>query len=508
MPQTKVQVREKITPELEQKDFFKPFVSESVSEEKPYQKRKFSRTQFLRGKFRVAGHYVHIEYIWLAMVEWALSFVAFSVMSSGLSVETSGLEFALEGIIFSSLIVISLAAMGLYDTRQRNSMFDVLLHVLASLILCIIFMVLLKVWLTDGRWPFSRILLGVSSLAAAFIGIRYFFDKYIDGRLLRRNVLVLGTGERAHKIERLRRKTDQRGFNLVGFVPSMSCQSYYVDPDKLLKVNNICEYCLAHDIDEVVIALDDRRHGNPSNDLLDCRMSGIRVIEDLDFFEREAAMVQLDLIHSGWLIKSHGFTNNYLSYFLKRTVDIVGAIILAVVFLPVMLITAIAIKMECGLKSSVLYTQKRVGRAGRLFTIYKFRSMREDAEADGKAQWACKNDSRVTRVGEFIRKYRIDEVPQVWNVLIGNMSLVGPRPERKEFVDSLATLNDLYLERHRVAPGLTGWAQLHYPYGASDKDAIEKLKYDLYYIKNHGLFLDLYILIQTVEVVIFKKGSR
>jgi sugar transferase (PEP-CTERM system associated) len=345
-------------------------------------------------------------------------------------------------------------------------------------------------------------------LATGLMVTRLVFERYVDGQLLRRNILVLGIGKRARRIEQLRRKSDRRGFNLVGFLPSKGCQHCYISSEKLIKLNSICDYALSNQVDEIVIALDDRRQGLPITDLLDCRMSGIEVTEDLDFFEREASVVQLDLIQSGWLIRSKGFTNNSLSHFLKRTLDVVVSAVLSLCFLPVLLLTAIAIKIECGWSAPIFYTQRRVGRGGSEFTIYKLRSMSQNAEADGVAQWAKADDSRVTRVGTFIRKYRIDEIPQIWNVLLGDMSLVGPRPERKEFVGSLSELSEYYSHRHRVAPGLTGWAQLCYPYGASDKDAMEKLKYDLYYIKNHGLFLDIYILMQTVEVVLFKKGAR
>lgn len=469
---------------------------------------RFARIHFLRGKVRIAGHYVHVEYMWLAAIEWLLSSAIYSSMDSILNNTQSVAFLSLEGAVFSTMVVLSLTAMGLYNARQRNKLTDVFVHVIIAVILCAITMVALNLTLSEVAWSYSNMALGVMVLASALMVVRVLFERYVDGQLLRRNILVLGTGKRARRIEQLRRKADRRGFHLMGFLPTKSCQHCYVNPDKLVKLSSICEYALTHQVDEIVIALDDRRQGLPVSDLLDCRMSGIDVTDDLDFFEREASLVQLDLIQSGWLIRSQGFTNNIVSYYQKRTVDILVAALLGVVFLPVMLVTALAIMIECGRKAPVFYTQKRIGRGGKEFTIYKFRSMYQDAEADGVAKWARTGDQRITRVGEFIRKYRIDEIPQIWNVLVGDMSLVGPRPERKEFVGSLCQLNEFYADRHRVAPGLTGWAQLCYPYGASDKDSIEKLKYDLYYIKNHGILLDLYILIQTVEVVLFKKGAR
>lgn len=508
MTQTKVQFRKKTPfirlPEEIQKP--KPAVEDQPLT--PKAKSKFARIRFIRGKVRVAGHYVHVEYIWLAAVEWLLSVLVCSLMEAFISDSKALLVFTPESMVFATMMVLSLTAMGLYDSRQRHQRWDVLLHIAIACVGCAAALSLVSLYVGNLGWSISQIAVGVTGLTLALMVVRFLFERHVDGKLLRRNVLVLGTGKRARQIDLLRRKSDQRGFNLLGFMPSKSCQHCYINPEKLVKLNSICEYALNNQVDEIVIALDDRRQGLPVTDLLDCRMSGIAISEDLDFFEREASVVQLDLLQSGWLIFSNGFTNNYLSYVLKRGLDMVVSAVLSLLFVPALILTAIAIKMECGWSAPIFYTQKRVGRGGQEFTIYKLRSMTQNAEADGVAQWAQAGDSRVTRVGAVIRKYRIDEIPQIWNVLLGDMSLVGPRPERKEFVGSLSELSEYYADRHRVAPGLTGWAQLCYPYGASDKDAMEKLKYDLYYIKNQGVFLDLYILIQTVEVVLFKKGAR
>ncbi|MHB8816024.1 MAG: sugar transferase, partial [Steroidobacteraceae bacterium] len=190
----------------------------------------------------------------------------------------------------------------------------------------------------------------------------------------------------------------------------------------------------------------------------------------------------------------------------SRTLDLASCLVVLGVALPVMLVTALAIKLEEGWQAPVLYRQHRVGFGGQPFLLLKFRSMRTDAESDGKARWAQKSDPRITRVGSFIRKTRIDELPQLFNVVCGHMSVVGPRPERPEFVEQLAERIPYYVERHCVKPGVTGWAQLCYPYGSSERDALEKLQYDLYYVKNNSLLFDLGILLQTVEVVFLGKG--
>jgi sugar transferase (PEP-CTERM system associated) len=243
-------------------------------------------------------------------------------------------------------------------------------------------------------------------------------------------------------------------------------------------------------------------------ELLDARLSGIDVVDLLEFLERETGKIRVDLVSPGWLIFSPGFRRSQFKEFAKRVMDAVVCGSLLVVSWPIMLLIGLAIKIEDGLSAPVIYKQFRVGQNSRNFNVLKFRSMREDAEKDGKAVWATENDSRVTRVGNFLRNSRLDELPQVFNVLAGQMSVVGPRPERPEFVSELQENIPYYAERHVVKPGVTGWAQLKYSYGASEEDAIEKLQYDLYYIKNQTLLLDFLIIVQTVEVVLWGKGAR
>jgi sugar transferase (PEP-CTERM system associated) len=262
------------------------------------------------------------------------------------------------------------------------------------------------------------------------------------------------------------------------------------------------------EIDEIVVAMDDRRQQFPLKELLDCRLAGLEVIELASFLERETGKVYLDILIPSWMIFSTGFRRDLIRRISERAFDTAASFALLVATLPIMLLTIIAIKLEEGLKAPIFYGQPRVGYAGRVFRVLKFRSMRPDAEKDGRARWATANDDRVTRVGRFIRKVRIDELPQLFNVFAGKMSFVGPRPERPEFVSQLAESIPYYSVRHAVKPGITGWAQLCYPYGASEQDAVEKLQYDLYYVKNHSLVFDFLILLQTVEVILFNKGAR
>jgi sugar transferase (PEP-CTERM system associated) len=254
--------------------------------------------------------------------------------------------------------------------------------------------------------------------------------------------------------------------------------------------------------------MDERRGNLPVKELLDARLKGVQVIDLLEFMERESGKIRIDLVNPGWLIFSSGFRISRLREFSQRTVDLVASATLIFFSWPIMLLVAAAIMLEDGIRAPVLYRQCRVGKGGVPINVLKFRSMSVDAESDGKAVWATENDSRITKVGNILRNVRLDELPQLFNVLRGQMSLVGPRPERPEFVNELQESIPYYAERHAVKPGVTGWAQLKYSYGASEEDAIEKLQYDLYYIKNQSLLLDIMIILQTVEVVLWGKGAR
>jgi sugar transferase (PEP-CTERM system associated) len=269
---------------------------------------------------------------------------------------------------------------------------------------------------------------------------------------------------------------------------------------------SLVNYALEHQIDEIVVANDERRENLPVDELFACKIRGVEITEILDFIERETGQIAVNLIYPSWVIYSNGFASaNHLRNTLDWIFNATMGFFLFLVTWPVMLITALLIKLEDGMQAPIFYSQERVGLDGQAFKIVKFRSMRIDAEKNG-AQMAAKDDDRTTRIGKAIRKYRIDELPQIYNVMVGDMGFVGPRPERPQFVQQLIKNIPYYNERHNVKPGLTGWAQLKYPYGATEKDSLEKLKYDLYYIKHRSFMLDLLILIRTVEIVLFGKG--
>jgi sugar transferase (PEP-CTERM system associated) len=414
---------------------------------------------------------------------------------------------SLMALTFAAVMFVAMMAMGLYQRDLRDRPAGILIRLALSFTLGLLLMTIVFHF-------FPQIFVGNNAfavaLACAFVGIascRFLSYQYTDSRLSRR-VLVLGAGEKALHIQNLRRRSDHSGVSIVGYV-GVANGSRLIDPSKLLKVEtSLYDLVRANRIDEIVVALDDRRRNLPVDDILLCKMNGISIIEDTTFYERQLGKITLDSLRPSNVFYSDGFSQAVLRASSKRLFDIVVSGFMLIATLPIMLLTAAAILLESGGRGTIIYRQERVGRNGRPFDVYKFRSMREDAERDGEAQWARSNDERVTRVGRFIRKSRIDELPQLYNVLNGDMSFVGPRPERPQFVAELQEQIPYYALRHHVKPGITGWAQICYPYGASVVDAKEKLQYDLYYLKNYSVFLDLTILFQTAQVILWGKGSR
>lgn len=320
-------------------------------------------------------------------------------------------------------------------------------------------------------------------------------------------VLVLGTGRRALSINEVAAKTGS-ALNVVGFYPGSIDELPAVPGQHILpNSKSLMETVRDLEVDEIVVAVAERRTGGlPLEDLLACRVLGVKVHELATYFEKAVGQIRLDEFQAGWLIFGEGFEQGLLRRLCKRVFDIVCAGILLILAIPVMLLTVLLIAIESGFP--ILYFQERTGLDGRTFKLIKFRSMCCDAEKDGKPKWASSADSRVTRIGRFIRKFRIDELPQLVNVLNGEMSLVGPRPERPYFVEQLNSNLPFYAIRHSVKPGITGWAQVRYGYCASVDDSAEKFQYDLYYVKHNSLPLDCRILLKTVGVVLSGRGAR
>jgi sugar transferase (PEP-CTERM system associated) len=324
-----------------------------------------------------------------------------------------------------------------------------------------------------------------------------------------KRVLIVGTGDDAAGVEKALATLGYPSLSIVGFYPTGNdSEARAVPADRILPSTlPLPEIVSGLGVKEVIVAVRERRGGVlPLRELVDCRISGVPVTDLAGMYERVRGEVPIESLKASWLIYGQGFAQGGLRSVVKRLFDVTVAAVLLVLNLPLMLATALAIRLES--PGPVIYRQERVGLGGRRFMCLKFRSMQVDAEGDGVARWAARADPRVTRVGSFIRKLRVDELPQLINVLRGEMSFVGPRPERPRFVKELKETIPFYDVRHSVKPGITGWAQVRYSYGASVEDARKKLQFDLYYVKNHSLFLDLLILVETVRVVLFREGAH
>lgn len=465
--------------------------------------------------FRVFNHYIRVPFLILGVIESSILFasvyagIVIRLQVSQESFSTLVSQHWEEAFLFATIMILAMIASGLYQARLREGTFGFILRLttaflLGTVALSVIFYLIPDIFLGRGVL--------ILSIAGSFVCITIIrrLIRYLDPNVFKKRILVLGAGKRAATITELRRRSDQFGFNILGYI-KLRGEKDVVDNEKVLKLNiPLIDYIEKHDVDEIVLAVDDRRKGIPMHELLDCKMRGVDILDVVTFFERETGKIRLDQLHPSWFLFSDGFNYGAGRELVKRIFDASASFFLLSITWPFMLLAAVAIIIESGCKwgTPILYRQVRVGQEGRPFQVLKFRSMIVNAEASGKAQWAAKNDSRITKVGSFIRKTRIDELPQILNVLRGDMSFVGPRPERPEFVVMLSEKIPYYSERHRVRPGITGWAQLLYPYGSSEKDALEKLQYDLYYVKNHSIFLDFLIMLQTSEVVLFGRGAR
>ena len=463
---------------------------------------------------RIFRHFVPASIITLAFIEISLIFFAwhfylvdkpFSIIQVYDLVQSPTLHLAL---LAGAVMVLS----GLYNTKVFSDYRVMAIQIaITFLFLCSIAVAWGFYHTDDGLdptvslWAIGR--RALSSWLLCILLTRSVFLMFADLNMFKRHVLVLGTGRNAARIAALATDRGIRHFVPVAYLrcgidPAIVPTEIDVDEGDPGAIARCARELGAT---EIVVATDDRR-GLPVSQLLQCRVAGIHVIDYLDFMERETETVDLSALQPSWLIFSDGFRGSVLAKACKRSLDIVSSLTLLLFTLPLMLLACLLIMLES--PGPVLYRQQRVGLAGRPFVLLKFRSMCADAEKDGAPRWALTGDPRVTRVGRLIRRLRIDELPQLWNVLRGDMSFVGPRPERPAFVNDFCRQIPFYAERHCVKPGITGWAQTNYPYGASLEDARNKLSYDLYYVKNHGLFLDVIIILQTIRVILWADGSR
>ena len=461
--------------------------------------------------FRLFKHYIPHAVLLLALLD-AVALLISAELAWVLRARQIGMEIEPlmarwePGLFFVLTVQLGMIAVGVYSPEALQSRRFALLRQLAAVSLAIILLATLY-------FLFPAIALWRSNLAYAMplaillpMLVRMLLSTLLGSESFRRRILVLGSGQRAARLAELSKRQGS-GFVVVGYITMTDNAPVVASAIHRSAIESLSDHVVMLNASEVVLAIEERRNSLPLADLLRVKTTGVHVNDFSSFLERETGRVDLATVNPSWFIFSDGFTaGQRLTKLAKRLFDIVASLLVLVLMAPVLLVAAIAIKLES--KGPVFYRQTRVGLYGEPYTIYKLRSMRQDAEVEGKAVWAAEDDPRITRVGKFIRLTRIDEVPQAWNVLKGEMSFVGPRPERPQFVAELEADIPYYAERHMVKPGLTGWAQINYPYGASVEDARAKLEYDLYYAKNYTPFLDLLILLQTLRVVLWPDGAR
>ncbi len=460
---------------------------------------------------RLFKHYVPYAVLLLGAIDFALLLLAAEAgwtlrwwqVAGGLAPESARLP---NMLAFAAALQGAMVAVGVYGVQALQSARFAIARLLVAVALGIILLSLVFFLIPPVAFWRSSLLYATWIALAAMALTRILLRDLLGGERFKRRVLVLGAGARAVRVEALAR-TSGAGFVVVGFVGMNDGPSAVANVVNRADLISLPNHLLRLGASEVVLALEERRNALPLNDLLKIKTTGVEVHDFSSFLERETGRVDLDSLNPSWLIFSDGFSaGRRLSSLGKRLFDLVVSLVILALTWPLIAITALLVKLES--KGPAFFSQRRVGLYGETFDLLKIRSMRVDAEIGGKAVWAQKDDPRITRIGRIIRKLRIDELPQAWSVLKGEMSFVGPRPERPQFVADLEARLPYYAERHVVKPGITGWAQINYPYGASIEDAREKLEFDLYYAKNYTPFLDILILLQTARVILWPEGAR
>jgi sugar transferase (PEP-CTERM system associated) len=472
---------------------------------------------------KILRHYVGFPTIVLMLAEGGLFLIAMAALGFIGRCEACAFDDVVDFEIWEALLVtgtflVIISAAGLYN---RDAYVD--FRVFAQRFVLGSQMVLLPTVAVMGvvkfianeefGWYIGVLTVAIAVFFVAIFVLRVVLFWSFNLDFMKRRVVILGQGTLADSVSRYVNNEGSGHLHCVGRLAQGERS-----PGNTISLGNIVARArpftrpapyarMAESLhaEEIIVATDDRR-GLPVDELLRCRLQGIQVTDYLAFWEREAGQIDIDQVGAGWLAFAEGFRLNLARRAVKRVVDVVVSLLFLIVFSPVLTLAALAIKLDS--RGPVFFRQERVGLDGKIFKVIKLRSMRTDAEKDGVPRWATQNDDRVTRVGRFIRLTRIDELPQIFNVLKGDMSFIGPRPERPFFVEQLRKEIPFYDLRHRVRPGITGWAQVSYRYTASVDDSKKKLAYDLYYVKNGDTLLDLAILVQTVRVIFFAHGSR
>lgn len=457
---------------------------------------------------RIFNHYIHRWVLLQICLDFGLIFTAMLGVLFATSKGNDVLSLsATHGLSLATGTFVINTASGFYQPAHNRSLNQTCARaLLASIIALPLAYLIFRMFPVDIGNADTMALTAMMAVAAVILHRVYAAHAGMHSRI-RTRILILGSGVAAQLVGKTLHDSDPNA-SVVGYFRGPNEHQLAVPESEVLSAGeSLSATAVRANVNEIVVALSERRGGNmPLRDLLDCKIQGIRVSDISTHFEKTLGKLQLDYVNAGWLIFGEGFNQGFFRTAIKRLFDIISAIVLLLVSAPVMLITALLIPLES--PGPVFYRQQRVGLDGKPFNVIKFRSMRTDAEKDGKPQWASKSDARITVIGSIIRRLRIDELPQLLNVLGGEMSIVGPRPERPYFVERLTEEIPYYAVRHSVKPGVTGWAQVRYHYGSTVEDSQEKLQYDLYYVKNHTLFLDILILIETVAVVLTGKGAR
>lgn len=459
---------------------------------------------------RLFKHYIPHAVLLLGMLDFALlvlaSETAWQLRANQIGMDPGPIEGRWVPLVGSASVVwLAMIAVGVYGPYALRSLRFASARLLVAISLGIIALAAID-WILPGETFWRSTLLYAMGLSIlVLIADRLLLNSFLGSSAFRRRVMVLGAGDRAQRLRELGDRPES-GFAIVSYISMGEGERVVEEAIARDAIHDLGRFVENLGVSEVVLALEERRNSLPLTDLLRIKTKGVHVNDFSSFIERETGRVDLDTVNPSWLIFSDGFSSSrILSSAAKRVFDIAASLILLLLTFPIIAIFAVLVKLDS--KGPAFFRQKRVGLYGEPFYLVKLRSMRVDAEKDG-VKWASENDDRITRVGRFIRKVRIDELPQTWSVLKGEMSFVGPRPEVPKFVDDLQEEIRFYGERHMVKPGITGWAQINYPYGASIEDGRKKLEYDLYYAKNYTPFLDFVILLQTVRVVLWPEGAR
>jgi len=468
------------------------------------------RAQPVGAMVRLFKHYIPHAVLLLGLVDFGLLLLAgdlaWQLRAWQVDMDPGELLYRLPLLLaFAVVTQVALIAVGVFGADALRSMRFAGARLLVGVSLAILSFALIAYVLHGHTFWRSTLFFAMMLAIALLMANRLLVGGILGASAFRRRVLVLGAGKRARRIRTLAERPES-GFCVAGYIAMNAGQGTIEQAVPRGAIADLSRHVQDLGASEVVLALEERRNALPLKDLLRIKTAGVHVNDFSSFMERETGRVDLDTLNPSWLIFSDGFSSGRMvSSAVKRAFDVVASGVLLLLTLPLIALFALLVKLDS--PGPAFFRQRRIGLYGEPFELIKLRSMRADAEKGG-AKWAEKNDPRITRVGHFIRKLRIDELPQAWNVLTGRMSFVGPRPEVPAFVEDLEGKLPFYAERHMIKPGITGWAQINLPYGASVEDARAKLEYDLYYAKNYTPFLDLLILLQTLRVILWPEGAR